>query len=53
LAEPLSPGGLIAGSVLMGLAWIGRSMEQVRDALHGELSGSLPVTPEVPAESRG
>ena len=31
-------GGLIAGSVLMGLAWIGRTMEQVRDALEGELA---------------
>ena len=40
-------GGLISGSMLMGLAWIGKTMEQVRDALEGD----LPDAPAVPAEA--
>jgi hypothetical protein len=29
-------GGLIFGSMLMGLGWIGRTLEEMRDALQGE-----------------
>lgn len=32
-------GGTIAGSILMGLSWIGHTMEHLRDALGGELIG--------------
>lgn len=31
-------GGLISGSMLMGLAWIGRTLEHLRDSLTGELT---------------
>lgn len=39
-------GGLISGSMLMALGWIGRTMEEVRDALSNELA-------EGPANSAG
>jgi len=44
-------GGLISGSMLMGLAWIGRTMEQVRDALEGELAPAPAGHTEVPAKA--
>jgi hypothetical protein len=45
-------GGLISGSMLMGLAWIGKTMEQVRDALEGELVLAPAGHTEVPAKAR-
>lgn len=36
--------GVISGSMLMALGWIGRTMEQIRDALEGELA-ELPAKP--------
>jgi hypothetical protein len=44
-------GGLISGSMLMGLAWIGRTMEQVRDALEGELAPEPAGHSEAPAKA--
>jgi hypothetical protein len=44
-------GGLISGSMLMGLAWIGRTMEQIRDALEGELAPAPAGHTEVPAKA--
>jgi hypothetical protein len=44
-------GGLISGSMLMGLGWIGRTLEEVRDALEGEVA-LAPVGPtEAPAKA--
>ena len=37
VAQILGAGGAIAGSILMGLSWIGHTMEHLRDALRGEL----------------
>ena len=44
-------GGLISGSMLMALAWIGKTMEQVRDALDGELAEAPAVHAEAPARA--
>lgn len=44
-------GGLISGSMLMGLAWIGKTMEQVRDALEGELVSAPAGHTEEPAKA--
>lgn len=44
-------GGLISGSMLMGLAWIGKTMEQVRDALAGELAQAPAEHADVPAKA--
>jgi ABC-type Na+ efflux pump permease subunit len=35
-------GGLIFGSMLMGLGWIGKTLEQVRDLLAGEMAQGSP-----------
>lgn len=35
-------GGLIFGSMLMGLGWIGKTLEQVRDQLAGEVAQGSP-----------
>src|SRR6516165_6255329 len=35
-------GGLIFGSMLMGLGWIGKTLEQVRDLLAGEVAQGPP-----------
>ena len=35
-------GGLIFGSTLMGLGWIGKTLEQVRDLLAGEVAQGSP-----------
>lgn len=44
-------GGLISGSMLMALAWIGKTMEQVRDALAGELAEAPGGDAEVAAKA--
>lgn len=41
--------GVIFGSILMGLAWIGRTIEQMRDALTGELEPLPLQSPTVPS----
>lgn len=45
-------GGVISGSMLMALAWIGRTMEEVRDALSDELAGVSAKSTEVSAAAR-
>lgn len=44
-------GGLISGSVLMGLGWIGKTLEEVRDALQGELASTSAGHSEAPARA--
>ena len=38
-------GGAIWGSLLMGIGWMGKAMEDVRDALTRELPDSVPQQP--------
>lgn len=45
-------GGLISGSMLMGLAWIGKTMEQVRDALEAGLAETPAGPAEIEAKAR-
>jgi hypothetical protein len=44
-------GGLISGSMLMGLGWIGKTLEEVRDALEGELAPASAGHSEAPARA--
>lgn len=44
-------GGLISGSMLMGLGWIGKTLEEVRDALEGELASASAGHSEAPARA--
>jgi hypothetical protein len=44
-------GGLISGSMLMGLGWIVKTLEEVRDALEGELASPSAGHSEAPARA--
>jgi hypothetical protein len=44
-------GGLIFGSMLIGLGWIGKTLEQVRDLLSGE-AAAQEATLEAPSRSQ-
>ncbi|MBZ5614711.1 MAG: hypothetical protein LAO23_11940 [Acidobacteriia bacterium] len=44
-------GGLISGSMLMGLGWIGKTLEEVRDALEGELASTSAGNTEGPVRA--
>src|SRR6516225_865077 len=35
-------GGWIFGSLLMGLGWIGKTLEEIRETIGGELAENLP-----------